>query len=128
MKYCKHGIIDLLLLCDIRALQLIIFQVERFHKVRICAGLFRFFIARCKSFHFFFTLGRFRLFLVHCRSFQVVPCPLPVVLGRFRSFLARYTSIQVVSGRFLLLVGCFRSFFPCCRSFHRSFQVVSCSL
>ena len=132
-KYSKHGI-DLLLLCDIGALQLIIFQVEGLHEVRICSfqivsgysllvvGRFRSFLAHGRSFpviscsllvvsgRFLFVVGHFRSFRAHCRLFQVVSCSLQVVSARFRLSLARCRSVQVVSSCLLLVVGRFRSF------------------
>ena len=70
MRYCKHRI-DLLLVSDIGALQLIIFRVEGLH-----AGRFRLSLACCRSLsgHFFLTVGLFILFLVHSRLFQVYSC------------------------------------------------------
>ena len=79
-----------MLLCYIGAFQLIIFQVEGFHEVRICSlkvfsGCFLLVVGR-----FLFTVGRFRLFLAHCRSFhrpaQIAP---PMLIRRAR---ARKTS------------------------------------
>ena len=65
-KYCKHGI-DLLLLCDIGVLQLIYFQVEGFHEVKICSF-------QAFSGHLLLVVGRFRSFFAHDRSFQVIYC------------------------------------------------------
>ena len=65
-KCCKDGI-HLLLLCEIGALQLIIFQVEGFHEVRICSLQF-------VSGRFLLVVGRSTSFLAHVRSFHVVSC------------------------------------------------------
>ena len=98
MKYCKHRI-DLLLLCDNGALQLIIFQVERFHEVRICS-------LQVASGCSLLVVGCFRLFLIHGRLFHVVSCLLQVIPGcfllveGFRFFLAHCRSFQVVLGHF----------------------------
>ena len=67
-KYCKHGI-DLLLFCDIGVFQLIIFQVEGFHEVRICS-LQVVSCLYCMSFQDVFYSQKL---------FQVVSCPLSVV-------------------------------------------------
>ena len=67
-KYCKHGI-DLLILCDIGPLQLIIFQVDELHEVRICS-------LQVVSGCFLLTVGCFMLFLSHSRLFQVASCSL----------------------------------------------------
>ena len=103
-KYCKHGI-DLLLLCDIGAL-----QVEGPHEVRICS-------LQVVSDYSLFVVGHFRSFVVKGRSLHVVSCSLQVVPGCFRSFLAPcrsfqviFCSLQVVSGCFLLVSGRFSSF------------------
>ena len=63
-KYCKHGIY-ILLLCDIEALQLIMFQVMGFRDVKIC--LFQVVVGR-----FLLVVGSFRSFRAPCRSFQVI--------------------------------------------------------
>ena len=67
-KYCKHGI-DLLLLCDIGALQLIIFQVEGLHEVRICS-------LQVVPDYSLFVVGHFTSFVVKGRSLHVVSCSL----------------------------------------------------
>ena len=95
-KYCKHGI-DLLLLCNIGVLQLIYFQVEGFHEVKICSF-------QAFSGHLLLVVGRFRSFFAHDRSFQIIYCLFQVISGCFRSFLARYRLLQVVSDRFRLFL------------------------
>ena len=71
--------------CDIGALQLIIFQIEGLHEVRICS-------VQVFSGCHLLVVGRFRSFLARCRSFQLVSDRFLLVVGRFRSF-------YVISGR-----------------------------
>ena len=108
-KYCEHGIY-LLLLCDIEALQLIIFQVEGFLEVRICS--LQVVVGR-----FLQVEGGFRSFSAHCRSFQVVFCSLKMVSNR----------LVPIVGRFSFVAGSFRSFrarFWLFLISYRSFEVV----
>ena len=105
-KYCKHGFF-LLLLWDIEALQLIIFQVEGFLEVGFCS--LQVVVGR-----FLLVVGGFRSFSARCRSFQVLFCSLKAVSNRF----------VLIVGRFSLVSGGFRSFRARCRSL----RVVSCSL
>ena len=90
-KYCKHGI-DLLFVCDIGALQLIIFQVEGFHEVRIC-------FLQVVSGRFLLTVGRFMSFFAHSRLFEAISCRSKSFLTFCGSFQVDSYLLQVVSGR-----------------------------
>ena len=63
-KYCNHRN-DLMLFCDIGALQLLIFQIEGLHEVRICS-------VQVFSGCHLLVVDRFRSFLADSKSLHVV--------------------------------------------------------